>query len=77
MMARGSWASSVKLVNFLKKKIEKMMSRRANKIFCCLAGDMYDKRLRKEFNKIDRDGGGFVDVSELSTYILKKYKEGV
>ena len=53
-----------------------MMSRRANKIFCCLAGDMYDKRLRKEFNKIDRDGGGFVDVSELSTYILKKYKSG-
>ena len=38
------------------------------------AGDMYDKRLRKEFKKIDKDGGGFVDISELSAYILKKYK---
>ena len=35
---------------------------------------MYDKRLRKEFKKIDKDGGGFVDISELSAYILKKYK---
>ena len=30
-----------------------------------------EKQLRKEFQEIDRDGGGFVDISELSTYIIR------
>ena len=30
-----------------------------------------EKQLRKEFQDMDRDGGGFVDISELSTYIIR------
>ena len=30
-----------------------------------------EKQLRKEFQEMDRDGGGFVDISELSTYIIR------
>ena len=33
-----------------------MIVKKAKSIFSCLAGDMYDKRLRNEFKKIDRDG---------------------
>ena len=33
-----------------------------------------EKQLRKEFQEMDRDGGGFVDISELSTYIIRAWR---
>ena len=35
------------------------------------ANNYKEKQLRKEFKDMDRDGGGFVDISELSTYIIR------
>ena len=31
-----------------------------------------ENNLRKEFKAMDRDGGGFVDMSELTSYIIKE-----
>ena len=38
------------------------------------ANNYKEKQLRKEFKDMDRDGGGFVDISELSTYIIRVRK---
>ena len=37
------------------------------------AASYKENQLRKEFKEMDRDGGGFVDIAELSTYIIKEW----